>query len=442
MGQLDWLCTYHALYYSAALCIHGEDKLRDSGKLRFVDKYVGVAICSAFSMLAKLKPAPKDKQIKNILVMELFEMGAAMMIYPSLQYIKNKVETPTIYCLTLKSIKSSWELLDAIPSENIYAIDDKNLFAFFTSLFSNIWKLRKKNIDLIIDYELFMRVSAIISFMIKSKYRVGFNKYELEGLYRGSFYNFKCAFNQNAHIAKNFLSLTKTALNFEREYPNYKGHIGASELAVPVYQSSAELSNGLQKKIAALYPGYANNKLILISPDVGYNLTIRNYPKDMLAEVINKVLDQFPDKLVLLVGTPDNMETCLDVAAKVNHPRCINFCNQAPALREFFELLHMAELLITNDNGPAHFAGATGTKVLALFSTDSPFIYGPLGDCVIMYSFYQCSPCISAHNHKTSKCANNLCLQAIKPEAVYEMAVKILDDTIPFRTINGSLRYV
>lgn len=374
--------------------------------------------------------------------MELFEMGAAMMIYPSLQFIKNKVESATVYCLTLKSIKSSWELLDTIPSENIYAIDDKNLFSFFTSLFSNILKLRKKNIDLIIDYELFMRVSTIISFMIKSKFRVGFNKYELEGLYRGTFYNFKCAFNQNAHIAKNFLSLTKTALNFEHEYPNYKGHISASELSVPVYKPSAKLNKGIQEKIKVLYPEYENNKLILISPDVGYNLTIRNYPKDFVVDVINKILNNFPDKLILLVGTQDNMETCNYVSEKVNHERCINFCNQAPSLREFFELLHTSELLITNDNGPAHFAGATGTKILALFSTDSPFIYGPLGNCVIMYSFYQCSPCISAHNHKTSKCSDNLCLQSIRPEAVYEMAVKIINDTVPFRTVNGFLRYV
>jgi len=374
--------------------------------------------------------------------MELFEMGAAMMIYPSLQCIKNKVENPTVYCLTLKSIKSSWELLDMIPSENIYAINDKNLFSFFTSLFSNILKLRKKNIDLIIDYELFMRVSAIISFMIKSRFRVGFNRYELEGLYRGTFYNFKCAFNQNSHIAKNFLSLTKTALDFEREYPNYKGHISASELSIPVYKTNAALSASVHEKIKALYPEYENNKLILVSPDVGYNLTIRNYPKDLVVDVINKILNNFPDKLVLLAGTQDNMETCVYVSKKVNHKRCINFCNQAPSLHEFFELLHTSELLITNDNGPAHFAGATGTKVLALFSTDSPFIYGPLGNCVIMYSFYQCSPCISAHNHKTSKCSNNLCLQSIKPEAVYEMAVKIINDAVPFRTVNGFLRYV
>jgi ADP-heptose:LPS heptosyltransferase len=407
-----------------------------------VDRHLGVVICFVFSLLAKLKPVAKHKQIKNILLIELFEMGAAMMVYPSLQYIKHKVESPTVYCLTLKSIKSSWEVLDTIPSKNIYAINDNNLLTFFTSLFSNILQLRRKHIDLIIDYELFLRVSAIISFLIKSTFRAGFNKYELEGLYRGTFYTFKCAFNQNSHIAKNFLSLTKTALDFEHEYPNYKGHISASELSVPVYETNAKLNKWIREKIKAIYPKYENNNLILMSPDVGHNLAIRNYPKDYVVDVINKILNNFPDKLILLVGTQDNMETCNYVSEKVNHERCINFCNQAPSLREFFELLHVSELLITNDNGPAHFAGATGTKVLALFSTDSPFIYGPLGNCVILYSFYQCSPCISAYNHKTSKCSNNLCLQTIKPDAVYEMAVKVINGTVPFRTVNGFLKYV
>jgi len=420
----------------------GKIKVKDSRNIRLIDRYCGIAICAAFSLLAKLKPAPKDKRIKNVLVMELFEMGAAMMIFPSIQCIKNKTENPTIYCLTLKSIKKSWELLDAIPSENIYAIDDKNLLSFFFSLFGNILELRKKNIDLIIDYELFMRVSAIISFMIKSKFRVGFNKYEFEGLYRGTFYNFKCAFNQNAHIAKNFLSLTKTALDFEHEYPNYKGHIAAAELVVPEYRADAALGSGLRGKIKKLYPEYGNNKLILVAPDVGYNLAVRNYPKDLLVEVINKLLGNMPDGLILLVGTQDNLETCNYIHEKVGHGRCLNFCAQAPSLREFFELLHMSELLITNDNGPAHFAGATGTKTLALFSTDSPFIYGPLGKCVIMYGFFQCSPCISAYNHKTSKCANNLCLQGITPDAVFEMAVKVINGAVPFRTVNGHLRYV
>lgn len=369
-------------------------------------------------------------------------MGAAMMIFPSLQYIRNKAADANIYCLTLKSIRGSWELLDAIPRENIYAIEDRNLFAFFTSLIGNILKLRKKNIDLIIDYELFMRVSAIISFMITSKFRAGFNRYELEGLYRGSFYDHKCAFNQNSHIAKNFLSLTKTAFDFRHDYPNYKGHISASELTVPEYRHDATLETGLREKIKGLYPGFDNNELILVAPDVGCNLSIRNYPRDFFADVINRLLNDFPDKLVLLVGTGDNSEACQYLAAKVDHDRCIDFCNKAPALREFFELLHMSELLITNDNGPAHFAAATGTKVLALFSTDSPFIYGPLGNCVIMYSFYQCSPCISAFNHKTSKCSDNLCLQSIRPDAVHDMATKVIRGDAPFRTINGTLRYV
>ncbi len=418
--------------------------MKDSGKIRFIDRYAGMFICFIFSLISKFIPKSKDRKIKNILLVELFEMGAAMMIYPSIKYINKKEKNANIYCLTTRSIKSSWELLDAIPEKNIFAIDDRNLFSFLISLFKNINQLRKRKIDLIIDYELFMRVPAIISFMINGKYRAGFNRYKLEGLYRGSFYDFKCAFNQNSHISKNFLSLTKTAIEFEKEYPNYKGHISASELVVPEFKSNPDLSELVKDKIRAVYPEYEYKKdrIILVSPDVGYNLQMRNYPRDLLVEAIKKIMNHYPNHLVLLVGTKENIEQCNYVHKKVNNKKCIDFCNKVPPLREFFELLKISELLISNDNGPAHFASATGTKVLALFSTDSPFVYGPLGKCAILYSFYQCSPCICAFNHKTSKCENNKCLQCIKPQQVYEMAVKLMNDDIPLRTVNGFLRYV
>lgn len=188
--------------------------MKDSKKLRFVDRYIGSAICRAFSILNKFKPKKKKEKIQNVLVIELFEMGAAMMIHPSLDYIKKNVDNPNIYCLTLKSMRDSWELLNIIPKENIYTIEEKNLFVFTKSLLSNIIKLRKKNIDLVLDFELFMRIPAIISYMVKSKYRAGFYKYEFEKLYRGTFYDFKCAFNQNTHISKNFSFTHKLHLVF------------------------------------------------------------------------------------------------------------------------------------------------------------------------------------------------------------------------------------
>ena len=79
---------------------------------------------------------------------------------------------------------------------------------------------------------------------------------------------------------------------------------------------------------------------------------------------------------------------------------------------------------------------------MALFSTDSPFVYGPLGNCVILYTFFHCSPCISFLNNKRSRCTNNLCLQTLEPAKVLESAMRVMDGQILYRTINGERSYL
>ena len=415
--------------------------MKDSKKLRYLDKHLGSVICLFFSLIHFINLGRKNRPIKNILVIELFEMGAAILSYPSLKYIKEKNPDVNIYSLTLRTMRESWKMLGIVENYNIFEVEEKSLFQFSKSLFKNILELRKKDIDLIIDFELFMRIPAIISFLIKTRYRAGFFRYEYEGLYRGNFYDYKCAFNQNSHIARNFLALTKTAIGKEEEYPNYKNSIQSSELVMPNYTPRPDLRKDIEEKIKGKYENYQINKLILISHDVGENLSIRNYPKDMLAGVIRMLLAKYKDHLVLLVGTKADWSSGSCIEMMVNDERCINFSGETPTLSEFFELINMGELLITNDNGPEHFASITGTKTLALFSTDSPYIYGPIGKAVILYEYFQCSPCISALNHKNSRCKNNLCLQAIPPERVFDFAVKMIEGKVKLGTINGEIPY-
>ena len=64
-------------------------------------------------------------------------------------------------------------------------------------------------------------LSAITSFLVGARQTAGFYRYEYEGLYRGDLIDIPSAFNQNAHIAKNFLALCKAALADKQHYPNY-----------------------------------------------------------------------------------------------------------------------------------------------------------------------------------------------------------------------------
>jgi ADP-heptose:LPS heptosyltransferase len=415
--------------------------MQDSPALRVLDRYVGSFICFVFSVVNAFRPRRKPEKIKNVLLIEIFEMGAAVMAYSSVKYLKDELNA-NICCLCLDKVKDSWALLDIIPQENILAINSRSLLGFVGSAIKQALVLRRKKIDLIIDYELFMRISSIISFLIGSGSRAGFYRYKLEGLYRGTFYDTKCSFNQNSHISKNLLALTKAAVGMADEYPNYKAAIASSEIKVPAYRTHASTRALMTRRIRKMYANYRDNGIILVSPDVGPNLSVRNYPKDYYVEVMKGLLSHYPDFLVLLVGVKENSDVCSYINRGVNNPRCIDFCGETKNLTELLELMCMSRLLIINDNGPAHFAALTNLKVLALFSTDTPFMYGPLGNCVVLYTYFQCSPCISAFNNKNSRCSNNLCLQSIPPETVFRFATRILDGRVSYRTINGETSYL
>ena len=127
---------------------------------------------------------------------------------------------------------------------------------------------------------------------------------------------------------------------------------------------------------------------------------------------------------------------------EVGHKQCIDFSGRTATLTELLELIHLASLLIGNDNGPLHFASMTSCKILALFSAESPLLYGPLGNCVILYQFYQCSPCISAFNHKHTRCTDNRCLKTLHPDLVSDYAIQLLEDRVSYHTCNNGVPYL
>lgn len=414
-----------------------------SGTLRFLDRYVGKLLCwflSAPNLWASKRQLDKQK-VNKVLLVELFEMGAAIMLAPSLHYLRNEIPKADLYCLTTEDMKESWKVLKFVPLQNIVTLKDNGFLSF---MFSTIWaviRMRKTYFDLVIDYDSFFRVSALLVALFRSKAKAGFYRYQLEGLGRGRIYNIACSFNQNMHIAKNFLALTKTALQGRCDYPNFKDPIQTEDLILPLYHTDEGSRQSVLLKLAESYPPGIKDRILVVSHDVGPNLPIRNFPPERFVEVIKQVLQKNNDLSVVLVGTQKEARSARWICMQVSDKNCICLVGNT-TFRELLELLKIATVVLCNDNGIGHFAALTRTKTISLFSTDSPFIYGPLGSCTILYSFFHCSPCISALNHKNSKCVDNKCLQAISSDTVSEYVQQALDGQFIPGTINNKIPYI
>lgn len=420
--------------------------MKESPFARFLDRYLGVLACYILSLVHSFikffSKKKEPKKIEKILLIEMFEMGAAVMLIPSINYLKRKHPQAEIYCLTTSNCSILWENIKIIPSKNVIVISAKNPFLFLINLVQTVLKLWSKKFDLIIDYELFMRVPALICGSLRSHSRSGFYKYNLEGLYRGSFYTSYCSFNQNTHIAKNFLALTKSSLEKESQHPNLKQPISIEEISIEPW-SEFDFTSCKKEWIQKYIPNFTNlSQYIAICPSVGPNLAVRNYPPSYFSKLVQILLEN-QNQFVIFFGTKGDAAIAQEIISKVENGknRCIDLCGKT-SFPELLRGICGSEILITNDNGPAHFATLTGTKVLALFSTDSPFVYGPLGKCLILYSFFHCSPCISAFNHKTTPCTDNKCLQIMDPKKVAESAQLLLNDQANFRTINNTIPYL
>jgi len=95
-------------------------------------------------------------------------------------------------------------------------------------------------------------------------------------------------------------------------------------------------------------------------------------------------------------------------------------------------LFHAADLLITNDGGPGHFATLTPIQTMVFFGPETGKLYGPLpglrgAQARIYESGIACSPCLSAYNHRLTFCdGDNQCLKRIAPDPVLSDALLAL----------------
>ena len=83
-------------------------------------------------------------------------------------------------------------------------------------------------------------------------------------------------------------------------------------------------------------------------------------------------------------------------------------------------MISFCDYYVSSDTGPIHIAAAQGVHCIGLYGPNTPVVYGPYTkDKTIFYTKLACSPCMTNLNLKETKCKNNLCMQKIRVEDVF-----------------------
>lgn len=392
--------------------------------MRKIDLFVGKPLCLFFTLIHKLlnlfhkENSKKQKQIDKILLIKLSEMGALTLTQPLLSYLKNKYPQAKIYFLVFQKNVSVLKLLkNSIEIKNIYLIQDNSLFALIKSTIKSLTKIRKENIDIVIDLEFFSRLTSLIAYLSGATKSVGFYRYHFEGLYRGDLLTHKVQYNPLLHCSRSYLSLGKVLDLPYMDTPQIYKDIKNEEIISTSLDPIPEAMESLYNKLS---PYELNNKnLYLISPGDGL-LALREWPLENFILLTKKILEN-KNNVVLIIGQTSIAGKDIQLCSALNNPRCINLVDQT-SMDELLSLFHIAKALITNDCGLPHLASLTPLQKFVIFGPESPLIFAPVGkNTHIIYSNHPCSPCLSALNHRNSSCQDNQCLKVITVENIYHL---------------------
>jgi len=392
---------------------------------RKIDRRAGILICRLFSLFNRKKPDQfKAPQIRRVLIILLSELGSLILSYPMLKRLKSKYPNATIHYLVFAQNAEALKLLETVPDENIFSIRSQSFFSLLKDSFSAIIGIRKRRMDVVIDCELFSRISSIFAFLSGASIMVGFHPHTQEGLYRGNFINRPVLYNPYIHISRQFFNMVE-AIESD-SFPLVKNELPDEQLALPHVRMEKRVKDAFQKRLAADFPKILAKKLVLIYPGGG-QLSIRAWPFGYYIILIRKLLEAGFN--IGIIGLPADSHLAQGVIRALKSTNAFDLTGYTCSLKDLMALFHIASLLITNDGGPVHIAALSPIPTIALFGPETPILYGSLSsNAENLFAGLSCSPCLSAYNHRNSPCdGDNVCLKSITPEKIFSVSMKYLE---------------
>jgi ADP-heptose:LPS heptosyltransferase len=403
---------------------------------RFVDRFLGPPICAALSAIDRIHSRPvAAAPPRKILVILLSEMGSMVLAQSMFAQLKQQYRGASLHVLLFARNREAVELLGLIPAENVLALEDDSFSQFAWGALRVLRSLRALKVDVVIDCELFARVSSIFSYLSGAPVRVGFHRHTQEGLYRGTFLNRPVLYNPYRHMSQQFLGLAAAIESCT--VPAGKQVLRPIGETLP---SQAIAESELRERIAKLhadFPPLQNKPLILVYASGGI-LPIRAWPLAHYSQLCASLLKD--GYAIGIIGLKQDFPLGQAIVAHCQDAHCVNLSGYTDSMRHLLALFHRASLLVANDGAPGQFAAITKMPAILFFGPETPVLYGPLSANVhCLHLPLPCSPCLTAYNHRTSPCdGDNQCLKQIAPEEVLTKARELLAaDAVAGKSLNA-----
>lgn len=178
----------------------------------------------------------------------------------------------------------------------------------------------------------------------------------------------------------------------------------AQEDAVQVFE---KLGVGTAGRIVAFAPG----------AEFG---SAKRWPVHGFVGLANRILAEFRDVQILLLGSPNDAPVCNAIASDV--PAVRNLAGKT-TLKEAIALISRIDALVTNDSGLMHVASAFEKPVIAMYGSTDYHHTPPFSKYSEIVSLdLECAPC----QKRECPLGHHNCMEQLKPDMVFAALGKYL----------------
>jgi len=390
--------------------------------IKALDYWCGLPLCLLVTAWAKLwsgRAARRAAQApRRILFLKLTEQGAVVLAYPAARRAAERVGRENVFVCVFAEHRHMPALLDVVPPENIITIRQTNLVVFAWDVLKLCRAARRLGIDAVVDLEFFSRTSALIAYLSGARLRVGYHRFTSEYPNRGNLMTHRVQYNPYLHTATAYLLLVDALWRATGEVPLPKTSRPAGPLPLPRFRPD----EGQRARVLALLGSESSRApeppFLLLNPNAGDMLPLRKWAAERFVALAGTLLATYDRATIVMTGLASERDAVARMVQAIDSPRVVNLAGRTD-LSELLTLYSLADVLVTNDSGPGHFASLTDVPCVVLFGPETPQLFAPLGDHVhVIYEALACSPCVNVFNHRFSPCRDNVCMAAITVDRV------------------------
>jgi len=160
-----------------------------------------------------------------------------------------------------------------------------------------------------------------------------------------------------------------------------------------------------------------DDSVVVICPG-SINSRAKRWPAEAFASLADRLIES--KRRVLLIGSKDETEVSEDVTRRMQQQPVV--LTGKTTLDQITAVLDRADLIVTNDTGPAHIGAALGRPTIVIFGPTNPLTTRPFApEAVILRHPPDCAPCM------LRDCPiDHRCMTAITVDEVLEQSHALL----------------